>query len=41
MAELPPDEKNCISHRGQAARKAKEVLLAMLTEVSSSLGYRG
>jgi XTP/dITP diphosphohydrolase len=25
-AELPPDEKNAISHRGQAARKAVEIL---------------
>ena len=25
-AELPPDEKNAISHRGQAARKALEIL---------------
>jgi XTP/dITP diphosphohydrolase len=25
-AELPPDEKNAISHRGQAARKALELL---------------
>ena len=25
-AELPPDEKNAISHRGQAARKALEML---------------
>jgi XTP/dITP diphosphohydrolase len=26
MAELPPDEKNRISHRGRAAAKAREVL---------------
>jgi XTP/dITP diphosphohydrolase len=26
MAELPPEEKNKISHRGRAAEKAKEVL---------------
>jgi XTP/dITP diphosphohydrolase len=28
-AELPPDEKNAISHRGQAARKALAILKAM------------
>jgi XTP/dITP diphosphohydrolase len=28
-AELPPDEKNAISHRGQAARKALEILRKM------------
>ena len=27
MAELPPEIKNRVSHRGQAARKAREVLL--------------
>lgn len=27
MAELPPEEKNRISHRAQAARKARDVLL--------------
>jgi XTP/dITP diphosphohydrolase len=28
-AELPPDEKNAISHRGQAARKALAILRTM------------
>jgi inosine/xanthosine triphosphate pyrophosphatase family protein len=28
-AELPPDEKNRISHRGQAAAKAREILREM------------
>ena len=28
-AELPPDEKNAMSHRGQAARKAREILKEM------------
>ena len=31
-AELPPDEKNAISHRGVAARKARVVLEKMLRE---------
>ena len=30
-AELPPDEKHAVSHRGVAARKAREVLEKMLT----------
>lgn len=30
MAELPPMRKNAISHRGKAARRAKEVLRALL-----------
>ncbi len=29
MAELPPEEKNRISHRAQAARKARELLLKL------------
>jgi len=29
MAELPPEEKNLISHRGAAARKAVEALKRM------------
>jgi XTP/dITP diphosphohydrolase len=29
MAELPPEEKNRISHRAQAARKARELLLGL------------
>lgn len=28
MAELPPEQKNVVSHRGQAARKARELLLS-------------
>lgn len=31
-AELPPDEKNAISHRGQAARKALEILKELSRE---------
>ncbi len=31
-AELPPDEKNAVSHRGVAARKARAVLERMLRE---------
>lgn len=31
-AELPPDEKNAISHRGQAARKAVEILRELANE---------
>ena len=31
-AELPPGEKNAISHRGAAARKARAVLERMLRE---------
>ena len=31
-AELPPDEKNEISHRGQAARKALEILKELANE---------
>lgn len=30
FAELPPDEKNAISHRGQALRAAREVLAGLL-----------
>ena len=30
MAELPPGEKNAISHRAQAVRSAKRVLSRML-----------
>lgn len=29
MAELPMDVKNCVSHRGKAAAKAKEILLKL------------
>ena len=32
MAELPPELKNRVSHRGQAARKAREALLKLLGE---------
>lgn len=32
MAELPPQVKNRISHRGQAAAKAREVLLQLLED---------
>lgn len=32
MAELPPGEKNLISHRGQALRRMREKLLALLPE---------
>ena len=28
-AELPPEQKNALSHRGKAARKARDLLLAM------------
>jgi XTP/dITP diphosphohydrolase len=31
-AELPPDEKNTISHRGQAARRALEILRELSSE---------
>ena len=31
-AELPPDEKNAVSHRGAAARKARAVLERWLRE---------
>jgi XTP/dITP diphosphohydrolase len=34
-AELPPDEKNAISHRGQAARKAVEILRELASEQAS------
>jgi XTP/dITP diphosphohydrolase len=34
-AELPPDEKNEISHRGQAARKALEILKELRREHSA------
>ena len=30
MAELPPEQKNQISHRGEASRKAKELLKELL-----------
>jgi XTP/dITP diphosphohydrolase len=33
-AELPSDEKNAISHRGIAARKAKSILERMLTQAT-------
>jgi XTP/dITP diphosphohydrolase len=33
-AELPEDEKNAISHRGQAARKAREILKELSSEHS-------
>jgi XTP/dITP diphosphohydrolase len=33
MAELPPQEKNAISHRGRAAKKACALLKEMLDEV--------
>lgn len=32
MAELPPDEKNAISHRGRAARQARDFLKGLLRE---------
>jgi XTP/dITP diphosphohydrolase len=32
IAQLPPDEKNAISHRGRAARKACDLLKEMLRE---------
>jgi XTP/dITP diphosphohydrolase len=32
MAELPPHEKNAVSHRGRAARKAKAFLEGLLRE---------
>jgi len=32
MAEMPPDEKNAVSHRGNALRSFKEVLLNFRTE---------
>ena len=31
MAELTPDEKNSISHRGKALRKAKDVLVSLVS----------
>jgi XTP/dITP diphosphohydrolase len=31
-AELAPDEKNAISHRGQAARRALEILRELASE---------
>jgi XTP/dITP diphosphohydrolase len=34
MAELPPEEKNRISHRAQAARKARELLLRLASPES-------
>ena len=33
-AELPPDEKNAISHRGQAARAAMEILKELARDES-------
>ncbi len=33
MAELPPSRKNAISHRAMAARKARLILLEVLSEV--------
>ncbi len=32
MAELPPDEKNAVSHRGRAARQARALLEELLRE---------
>jgi XTP/dITP diphosphohydrolase len=32
MAELPPELKNQVSHRGQAARKAREVLIKLASQ---------
>jgi XTP/dITP diphosphohydrolase len=32
LAELPPEEKNAVSHRGEAARKARPVLERVLHE---------
>jgi XTP/dITP diphosphohydrolase len=32
MAELPPDEKNAVSHRGRAARQARDFLEGLLRE---------
>lgn len=34
LAELPPEEKNAVSHRGEAARKARPVLEGLLHEAS-------
>jgi len=34
MAELSPEEKNRISHRGRALRQARELLLAMLPDAA-------
>jgi XTP/dITP diphosphohydrolase len=34
-AELPPDEKNSISHRGRAARKALEILRELASDQAS------
>jgi XTP/dITP diphosphohydrolase len=38
-AELPSDEKNAISHRGTAARKAKLILESMLTEAAEKRAF--
>jgi XTP/dITP diphosphohydrolase len=35
LAELPPEEKNAVSHRGQAARKVQAALEGLLHERSS------
>ncbi len=32
IAELPPEEKNTVSHRGRAARQAKALLEGLLRE---------
>jgi XTP/dITP diphosphohydrolase len=34
MAELPPTRKNAVSHRGKAARRAKEVLRTLLADTA-------
>lgn len=36
MAELPPEEKNRISHRAQAARTARQILERMLADLSDT-----
>jgi XTP/dITP diphosphohydrolase len=38
MAELSPEEKNRISHRGRALRQARELLLSMLPDATPDLG---
>jgi len=38
MAELPPEEKNRISHRARAARKAREILGRWLAEEAGGRG---
>lgn len=38
LAELPPEEKNAMSHRGRAAEKARGLLAAMLAQPSTGSG---